>query len=104
MHERVGRLAAALMIVQWVIAVVVALMLSPLTWIGTTWHLHVHAWYAIVIGGLLAGPVNVLVRVQPRAPFTRHAVAVAQMSFSALFIHLSGGRIETHFHVFGSLA
>jgi len=23
---------------------------------------------------------------------------------SALLIHLSGGRIETHFHVFGSLA
>jgi hypothetical protein len=31
-------------------------------------------------------------------------VAVAQMLFSALLIHLSGGRIETHFHVFGSLA
>jgi len=23
---------------------------------------------------------------------------------SALLIHLSGGRIETHFHIFGSLA
>src|SRR5262249_23341437 len=35
---------------------------------------------------------------------TRYTVAVAQMLMSALFIHLSGGRIETHFHVFGSLA
>jgi hypothetical protein len=26
------------------------------------------------------------------------------MLWSALLIHLSGGRIETHFHVFGSLA
>ena len=26
------------------------------------------------------------------------------MLFSALLIHLTGGRIETHFHVFGSLA
>ena len=26
------------------------------------------------------------------------------MLFSVLFIHISGGRIETHFHVFGSLA
>ena len=26
------------------------------------------------------------------------------MLMSALLIHLSGGRIETHFHVFGSLA
>ena len=31
-------------------------------------------------------------------------IAVAQMLMGALLIHLSGGRIETHFHVFGSLA
>src|SRR5206468_6040128 len=30
--------------------------------------------------------------------------AVSQMLWSALLIHLTGGRIETHFHVFGSLA
>ena len=35
---------------------------------------------------------------------TRHSIAVAQMLMGALLIHLSGGRIETHFHVFGSLA
>ena len=35
---------------------------------------------------------------------TRHVVAVAQMLTSALLIHITGGRIETHFHVFGSLA
>src|SRR5437773_2803615 len=40
----------------------------------------------------------------PGRVLTRHAVAVGQMLVSALFIHLSGGRIETHFHVFGSLA
>jgi hypothetical protein len=34
---------------------------------------------------------------------TRHVIAGAQMLWSALLIHLSGGRIETHFHVFGSL-
>src|SRR5207237_2344887 len=40
----------------------------------------------------------------PGAAITRHSVALAQMLFSALLIHLTGGRIETHFHVFGSLA
>ncbi len=29
---------------------------------------------------------------------------MSQIFFSILFIHLTGGRIETHFHVFGSLA
>jgi PAS domain S-box-containing protein len=31
-------------------------------------------------------------------------IAVAQMLTSGLVIHLTGGRLETHFHVFGSLA
>ena len=37
-------------------------------------------------------------------PSTRHTIAIAQVLFSALLIDLTGGRIETHFHVFGSLA
>ena len=40
---------------------------------------------------------------RPGEPVTRHAVAVGQMCTGVL-IHLTGGRIETHFHVFGSLA
>ncbi|HWD93190.1 MAG TPA: ATP-binding protein [Verrucomicrobiae bacterium] len=41
---------------------------------------------------------------QPGGLATRHTIAVAQMLFSALLIDLTGGRIETHFHIFGSLA
>ena len=33
-----------------------------------------------------------------------HIIAIGQMLMGALLIHLTGGRIETHFHVFGSLA
>ena len=35
---------------------------------------------------------------------TRQIIAVSQMLWSAFLIHLTEGRIETHFHVFGSLA
>lgn len=31
-------------------------------------------------------------------------MAVCQMLYSGMLIHLTGGRIETHFHIFGSLA
>ena len=42
---------------------------------------------------------------KPYDLLTRHGVATfAQMGFSALLIDVTGGRIETHFHVFGSLA
>ena len=43
-------------------------------------------------------------RRSPGQAITRHVIAVSQMLVSALLIHLTGGRIETHFHVFGSLA
>ncbi|MHA3772336.1 ATP-binding protein [Verrucomicrobiota bacterium sgz303538] len=41
---------------------------------------------------------------RPGESLTRHLLAIAQMLMSALLIHLTEGRIETHFHVFGSLA
>src|SRR5258707_156806 len=39
-----------------------------------------------------------------RAPPAAHTIATAQMLMAALLINLTGARIETHFHVFGSLA
>jgi PAS domain S-box-containing protein len=44
-----------------------------------------------------------MARVWPGATITRYVIAVAQMLMSALLISVTGGRIETHFHVFGSL-
>lgn len=41
---------------------------------------------------------------RPGTVLTRDVIAALQMLSSALLIHLTGGRIETHFHVFGSLA
>src|SRR5207302_2795185 len=41
---------------------------------------------------------------RPGKTLTRHVIAVGQMLTSALLIHVTGGRIESHFHVFGSLA
>src|SRR5207302_2447214 len=44
-----------------------------------------------------------MTRAWPGAAITRYVIAVAQMLMSALLISVTGGRIETHFHVFGSL-
>ena len=52
---------------------------------------------------IAAFPV-LLARYRSGSALTRHVVAVGQMLMGGLFIHLTGGRIETHFHVFGSLA
>ncbi|MDB6025232.1 MAG: Blue-light-activated protein [Verrucomicrobiales bacterium] len=97
-------LFARLMICQWLAGVAAALLISPRTWIGLQSQTHVHVWAAILLGGIVTSlPVWLALR-QPGQVSTRHAVAVGQMLMSALLIHLTGGRIETHFHVFGSLA
>ena len=98
------RLFARLMLWQWAAATGIAAVFSPLAWSGTQSRIHLHLWAAIFLGGLFTALPVFLALTRPGQPSTRHAVAIGQMLMSALLIHLTGGRIETHFHVFGSLA
>lgn len=91
------------MLFQWVACIVMALVVSPRTWDGATSQVHIHVWAAILIGGAISLFPVWMTRVWPGAFATRNVIAVAQMLMSALLIALTGGRIETHFHVFGSL-
>ena len=102
--RRTDRMFAALMGFQFVAGIVWALVISPRTWIGDTYEVHVHVVAAVVLGGLISSLPIALALMLPGRTVTRHVVAVGQMLTSALLIHLSGGRIETHFHIFGSLA
>src|ERR1700733_11823352 len=102
--QRTDRMFAGLMALQWLAGIGVALWITPLTWIGATSSLHLHVLAAIFLGGTIAAFPILLVFLPPGQAITRHVIAVAQMLASALLIHLTGGRIETHFHIFGSLA
>jgi signal transduction histidine kinase len=103
-HRRTDRMFANLMIVQWLAGIAAALWISPRTWAGTTSQIHMHVWASIFLGAAItAGPV-LLAWKHAGSVWTRQVIAFAQMLTSALLIHLTGGRIETHFHVFGSLA
>jgi len=103
-YERTDRMFANLLVIEWLAGITAALVISPKTWIGAASETHLHVWIAIFLGGAIAGFPVFLAWKQPGQALTRHIIAVAQMLFSALLIHLTGGRIETHFHVFGSLA
>src|SRR5262249_43414585 len=61
-------------------------------------------WPAAPLRGAIVAPPAGLSFTRPGRTSTRHLVAVAQMLLGALLIHLGAGRIEMHFHVFGSLA
>jgi two-component system sensor histidine kinase/response regulator len=102
--SQTDRAFAVLLILQWIAGIGLALWFTPRTWVGQTSELHLHVWAAVVLGGIIALPAAALGIWRPGLASTRHCIAVAQMLASALLIHLTGGRIETHFHVFGSLA
>ena len=103
-YRHTDALFARLLVLQWFACIAIALWISPRTWIGTTSEIHPHVWAAVLLGGLISSCPVLLIWKMPGRVLTRHAVAIAQMFTSALLIHLTGGRIETHFHVFGSLA
>jgi signal transduction histidine kinase len=103
-HWRTDRLFAGLMAFQWIAGIVFALWVSPLAWFGPLSRTHVHVWAAAIVGAVICLPPALLALLHPGLTSTRYTVAVAQMLIGALLIHLTGGRIETHFHVFGSLA
>jgi two-component system sensor histidine kinase/response regulator len=103
-HERTDRLFAGLMAFQWLMGIVFAVWVAPLTWEGAESSTHPHVWAAVVLGGIVSIFPALLGWFRPGQVSTRYIIGVAQMLMGALLIHLSGGRIETHFHVFGSLA
>lgn len=95
---------AKLMLAQWVAGMAVAIWVSPLAWEGNASHPHPHVIAGIVLGGVISLFPVLLAIFYPGNSFTRHSIAFGQACTSALIVHLTGGRIESHFHVFGSLA
>ncbi len=102
--RRVDKLFAGLMAGQWVAAIVIAIFFSPSAWEGRVQSALGPVQTAVFLGGVLSAVPIALVWLRPGTALTRHGVALSQLLWSSLLIHLTGGRIETHFHVFGSLA
>ena len=93
-----------LLLVQWLVSVVLALTFTPRTWNGPDSSIHPHVWIALVLGAVQTLPAVILGVFWSGYKVTRHVIGISQMGMGALLIHLTGGRIETHFHVFASLA
>jgi two-component system sensor histidine kinase/response regulator len=93
-----------LMLLQWLAIALAAIWISPKAWAGAQSRVHLHVWEAIFFGGAITLPPVFLAIRLPGHVVTRHTIAVCQMLSSSLLIHVTGGRLETHFHIFGSLA
>ncbi len=101
---RTDRLFAKLMVFQWAAVIAAACWLTPRTWAGQYSRVHIHVWVAVILGGSITLFPVALAYWRLGQAVTRYTIAAAQMLMSALLIHVTGGRIETHFHIFGSLA
>lgn len=102
--QQTDRMFGWLMIMQWMASILVALVVSPYSWAGRDAFIHPHIFFVTVFGSVTTAlPVYLAFR-HAGEPVTRFVMAVCQMLYSGMLIHLTGGRIETHFHIFGSLA
>lgn len=104
LHRETDRIFGWLLGAQWLIAIILALVSSPWSYSGTARSVHVHVILATVGGAVINSVPWMLLWLRPGAVVTRHCIAFAQMMWSATLIAITGGRIETHFHIFGSLA
>ncbi len=102
--RRKDRMFSVLLLLQWLAGIAVASWYSPHTPIAHAGPISVEILTATALGAVFAGVPFFFIFRRPGAYLTRHIVAIGQMLFSALLIHLSGGRTEVHFHIFGSLA
>jgi methyl-accepting chemotaxis protein len=103
-YVRADRLFAIVMAVQATGLLVMSLTLTPQTWAGTTSSVHTHVWVSAIMGLLITVFPAMLAIARPGEPTTRMVMAVCQGLVSSLLIHIGGGRLEMHFHVFVSLA
>ncbi len=88
---------------QWLFAIALAVTISPYTYNGTERSIHFHVTFTVVFGGLVNALPIAMIYLRPGWWGTRQVIAMTQMIWSAILIMITNGRLETHFHIFGSL-
>ncbi|XGC80754.1 sensor histidine kinase [Bdellovibrio bacteriovorus] len=101
---RVDRAFLILMLIQWLACIFVGGLVTPKTWLSGSLTAFEGSVMGAALGAFLALPAIYFSWFSAGEKITRNVNAVAQMCFSILLIFLTGGRAETHFHVFVSLA
>ncbi len=98
------RVFAGILAGLWGLNVAVALLTAPTTWNGGEASVNTHVVAAVGVGACLALPGVLLAAFRAGAPLTRFVVAASLALLGSLLIHVTGGRIESHFGVFVSVA
>lgn len=102
-YAQCDHMFAVLLFIEWMAGILTALFISPISWEGVTPNTHIHVILSIWLGMAIIVLPIALAWFYSGSAITRHTIAIAQVLMTALLIHLTGGRLETHFLVFGSL-
>ena len=85
--------------VEFALCVLAAIFVTPQTWSGAESSVHPHLFAALGLGGLTLGGAWFAIKSAGNAAWSVDVVA-----FAGLFVHLTGGRIESHFAYFSLLS
>jgi PAS domain S-box-containing protein len=103
-HRRTDRMFAALLLLEFVAILGAAFGVFPHTVTAASGIGVLRPGEVLLLATVLTLVPAALAVVRSGALATRCVIAVAQALVGAALIHFTGGRIETHFHIFGSLA
>ena len=99
-----NQLFGRILIASWLATTVVAYFVSPRTWVGEQSFLHPHVALALILGFFVAAVPGFLVIKYSDKVWASHLVGVGNMLVTGLLVHVTHGRIETHFAYFTGLA
>lgn len=102
--KRIDKFLAIVLTIQWFAMLIVSYKISPMAWAGSYSSTNIHFLVALLMGGLISSLPIYSALTNPGKVETRYFIAIAQILMSSLLIHLTGGRIESHFYTFVSLA
>ena len=99
---QVDRMFLLLLLGQAIVAIVTALIATPLPWSGPL-GFPILAWKALGLGIVIAALPLIAVYSNPGAGSTRREIAIGQGLMTCLLIHVAGGQEVMHWAIFISL-
>src|SRR5436305_14565481 len=74
-YRSTDQLFARLMLFQWLAAIMIAMIISPRSWVGQSSYVHIHIWAAICMGVAITVFPICMTRAWPGRALTRHIMA-----------------------------
>ncbi len=96
----VDKFFSYLLVAQWAFVILLSYLVTPKTALGSGGESFV--WTSVLVGGFLTFVPFLFNFLKPGWVVNRYFNVISQSCYSILIIYLTGGRIESHFHVFAS--